>query len=240
MNREAVLPFSIMESVEKSVFSSVRRDEPPYMGNPKGISLKVHTDEKPPVFNPYPYTFLSVWTDSGGMLPAPPGNSACRDGHIPADRIILRRPSPPERRPIPPPFLTPAHRLPCSGVSRAGAALLRRLVFRTLLLCVLQPLPDGRLFSRPAFCRFLCFLPGSAVIDNPVDHTVVILQGHFRSAEGIVLFRLHGDRYDLPAQADELFRLPEVFRVFLRQLRGQGAKSSPSSPTTRKVPAMIS
>lgn len=29
-----------MESVEKSVFSSVRRDEPPYMGNPKGISLK--------------------------------------------------------------------------------------------------------------------------------------------------------------------------------------------------------
>ncbi|WP_455909823.1 hypothetical protein [Dysosmobacter welbionis] len=40
MNREAVLPFSIMESVEKSVFSSVRRDEPPYMGNPKGISLK--------------------------------------------------------------------------------------------------------------------------------------------------------------------------------------------------------
>ena len=106
----------------------------------------------------------------------------------------------------------------------AGASLLRRLMFRTLLLCVLQPLPDGRFLPRSAFCRLLCFLSAAAVIDNPVDHAVVILQGHFRSAEGIALLRLHGECDDLPAQADKLFRLPEVLHIFLRQFRGQGGE----------------
>ena len=81
----------------------------------------------------------------------------------------------------------------------AGSSLLRRLVFGAFFLCVLQPFPDGRLFPRSAFCRFFCFLSAAAVIDNLVDHAVVILQGHFRCVQGIVLFRLHRDCYDLPA-----------------------------------------
>ena len=34
------------------------------------------------------------------------------------------------------------------------------------------------------------FLAASAVVDNAVDHAVVILQRHFDRAEGIILFRL--------------------------------------------------
>ena len=40
MNRKAVLPFCVMESVEKTAFSSVWRAEPSDMENHKGVSPK--------------------------------------------------------------------------------------------------------------------------------------------------------------------------------------------------------
>ena len=75
----------------------------------------------------------------------------------------------------------------------AGLLALRGLVLGTLPFCVLQPLTDGRLLRRCPFCillGFFQFLAASAVVDNAVDHAVVILQRHFSGAERIVLFRL--------------------------------------------------
>ena len=45
------------------------------------------------------------------------------------------------------------------------------------------------------------FLPTAAVVDDPVNHAVVILQGHFCRA--LRVFRLHGNGYDLPVDAGE-------------------------------------
>ena len=87
----------------------------------------------------------------------------------------------------------------------AGLLALRGLVLGTLPFCVLQPLTDGRLLRRCPFCvllGFFQFLTASAIVDNAVDHAVVILQRHFRRAERIVLFRLfrcHGKwKSDIP------------------------------------------
>ena len=52
--------------------------------------------------------------------------------------------------------------------------------------CILRPLSDGGLFLRRGPARlvlsFLQFLPSAAVVDDPVDHAEVILQGNFRRA----------------------------------------------------------
>ena len=75
----------------------------------------------------------------------------------------------------------------------AGLLALRGLVLGTLPFCVLQPLTDGRLLRRCPLCvllGFFQFLTASAVVDNAVDHAVVILQRHFSGSERIVLFRL--------------------------------------------------
>ena len=75
----------------------------------------------------------------------------------------------------------------------AGLLALRSLMPGAFPFGILQPLPDGRLFRLRPLCvllRLLQFLAASAVVDNAVDHPVVILQRHFLRAERIVLFRL--------------------------------------------------
>ena len=74
-----------------------------------------------------------------------------------------------------------------------GLLALWGLMFGTFPFGVLQPLTDGRLLRRRPLCvplGFFQFLAASAVVDNAVDHAVVILQRHFSCAERIVLFRL--------------------------------------------------
>ena len=68
----------------------------------------------------------------------------------------------------------------------------------------------------------LLFLALATVVQHPVDHPVVVLQGHLCGAERVL--RLHRQGDDLPVQADELLRLLEVFRVLLHLLRGQGGE----------------
>ena len=66
----------------------------------------------------------------------------------------------------------------------------------------------------------LQFLTTAAVVDDPVDHAVVILQGHFRRAQWV--FRLHRNGYDLSVDAGEQLRPLELLGVLLDHVRGQG------------------
>ena len=78
---------------------------------------------------------------------------------------------------------------------------LRGLSFRAFPFRVLQPFPDGGL------CLSLLLTP-AAIVDHPVDHIVVVLNGHFSGAEGIALFRLRGNGISLGAGA--LFPVPAL------------------------------
>ena len=102
----------------------------------------------------------------------------------------------------------------------------RGLTLAALLFRLRQPLPDGGALLRGGpgclGLRRLQLLALAAVVDDPIDHPVVVLQGHLGGAQRV--FRLHRQGNDLPVQADELLRLLEVFHVLLRQLRGQGGK----------------
>ena len=108
-----------------------------------------------------------------------------------------------------------------------GAFLRGRLIWglprRTLALCILQPLSDGRLFLRcgPAHLSldFLQFLTVAAVVGDLVDHPIVVLQGHFRRAQRGL--QLHRNRYDLPADTGEQLRLLKLLGVLLNHVRGQ-------------------
>ena len=61
----------------------------------------------------------------------------------------------------------------------AGALHFRGLALRTFPFGILQPLPDGGLRHG---------LVTAAVVDNPVDHAIVVLNGYFSGTEGIVPF----------------------------------------------------
>lgn len=133
-----------------------------------------------------------------------------------------------EERPFQTPFLAPAHKSPSSGASSAGR-LVRAFPFRALPFCVLQSLPDGRLFLRRGPARlglgFLQFLTTAAVVDDPVDHAVVILQGHFRRAQRV--FRLHGTDTICPLMlANSSGRLN--CSVYFWIMSGAGMRSSPA------------
>ena len=108
-------------------------------------------------------------------------------------------------------------------------SLVRGLALAALPLCVLQPLPNRGLFLRRGPARlvlsFLQFLPAAAVVDDPVDHAIVILQGHSRRAQRV--FRLHRNGYNLPVDAGEQFRPFEFLGVFLNYVRGQERITSP-------------
>ena len=100
--------------------------------------------------------------------------------------------------------------------------LVRGFPLRALPFCVRQPFPDGGLFlwGVPACLGLgLLLLTLAAVVDDPIDHLVVILHGHLCGAEGIL--RLHRQGDDLSVQADKLFWLLEVFHLLLRHVRGQ-------------------
>ena len=101
-------------------------------------------------------------------------------------------------------------------------SLVRGLALAALPLCVLQPFPDRGLFLRRGsaclILGFLQFLPTAAVVDDPVNHPIVVLQCHFSGAERVL--RLHRQGDDLTVQVDELLRLLEVLHVLLRQFRG--------------------
>ena len=94
--------------------------------------------------------------------------------------------------------------------------------FRTL-----QPLPNRGLFLRrgPAHLGlgFPQFLTTAAIVDDSVDHAVVILQGHFRRAQRV--FRLHGNGYNLLVDAGEQLRPFELLGVLLDHVRGQGREA---------------
>ena len=99
----------------------------------------------------------------------------------------------------------------------------RGLAFAALLFRRLQPFPDGGLFLRggPAHLtlRRLQLLALAAVVDDPINHPVVVLHGHLCGAKGVLRFHRQGD--DLPVQVNKLLRLLEVFHILLRQLRGE-------------------
>ena len=101
-------------------------------------------------------------------------------------------------------------------------SLVRGLALAALPLCVPQPFPDRGLFLRRGsaclILGFLQFLPTAAVVDDPVNHPIVVLQCHFSGAERVL--RLHRQGDDLTVQVDELLRLLEVLHVLLRQFRG--------------------
>lgn len=59
--------------------------------------------------------------------------------------------------------------------------LFGRRAFGTLPFCLGKPFTDGRLF--------FCFLT-AAVIDDSVDHAVIVLHAHFRVFQGIVFLSL--------------------------------------------------
>lgn len=103
-------------------------------------------------------------------------------------------------------------------------SLVRGLALAALPLCVLQPFPNRGLFLRRGsaclILGFLQFLPTAAVVDDPVDHAVVIFQGHFRRAQRV--FRLHGNGYDLPIDADEQIRPFEILCVLPACIWGAG------------------
>ena len=61
------------------------------------------------------------------------------------------------------------------------------------------------------------------IVDNSVDHPIIVLQGHFRRAQRV--FRLHGNGYDLPVDAGEQFWPLELLGVLLDHVRGQGRKT---------------
>lgn len=98
------------------------RDEPPYMGNHKGVSPKRGYRRK---IRPFSTLILTLFKASGLVMGAGhqrrPETLLTGMDTSPADRIILAAAVlPQEEGPFPPPFFTPAHKLPCSGVSRLG------------------------------------------------------------------------------------------------------------------------
>ena len=99
----------------------------------------------------------------------------------------------------------------------------RGLALAALPFGLRQPLPDGGALLRggPGCLGLRCLLLRAlaAVVDDSIDHPIVILQGHLGGAEGVL--RLHRQGDDLSVQADELLRLLEVFHVLLRQIRRQ-------------------
>lgn len=108
----------------------------------------------------------------------------------------------------------------------------RGLALDGLPLGLRQPIPDGGLFLRSGPARLtlglLQLLTPVAVVQHPVDHPVVILQGHLGGAERVLRLRRQGD--DLSVQADELLRLLEVFRVLLHLFRGQRGEAVLTQP----------
>ena len=66
-------------------------------------------------------------------------------------------------------------------------------------------LPSGRLLFERGPVRlgldFLLLLTTAGVVDDPANHAVIILQGHFRRAQRV--FRFHRDRHDLSVDAGE-------------------------------------
>lgn len=110
--------------------------------------------------------------------------------------------------------------------------LVRGLALAALPFGLRQPLPDGGLLLRRGPARLtlglLQLLTPAAVVQHPVDHPVVVLQGHLGGAERVLRLRWQGD--DLPVQADELLRLLEVLRVLLHLLRGQGGEAVLTQP----------
>ena len=107
-----------------------------------------------------------------------------------------------------------------------GLLALRWLVLGTLTFGILQPLTDGRLLRRCPICvllGFFQFFAASAVVDNAVDHAVVILQRHFSGAERIVLFRLfcyHGKGlYTIFRDSARIFCVISSYKAFTSDFR---------------------
>ena len=118
----------------------------------------------------------------------------------------------------------------------AGLLALLGFMLGTFPLGVLQPLTDGRLLRRRPLCvplDFFQFLAASAVVDNAVDHAVVILQRHFRRAEGIVLLRLllRGNGEGSRAAAHD-----KVFSVLGLMVNPIPCRSTTISDTDRERP----
>lgn len=88
------------------------------------------------------------------------------------------------------------------------------------------------------------FFAASAVVDNAIDHSVVIFQRHFRRAEGIVLFRLLREDSKSPCAVahDEIFPIVRLMvnpisrrlHLFPRHIGHTKAASGCADPLLRR------
>ena len=120
MNREAVLPFCVMESVEKAAFFLLYQQAHRHVIKHKGCLFRSRQRSLWSRFSTHIPTFFHAFglVMRTGNQNRPEALLAGMDTAF-ADLIILAAAIlHQEEGPFHPPFFTPAHRLPCSGASR--------------------------------------------------------------------------------------------------------------------------